>query len=74
MWAALFALNLSALLQALTGLDNKGRAHGERLRRELICVPARVIRHAGRTEIRLPPGQQLLPQVLAKLRDLPRAA
>lgn len=73
MWAAFTALNLSALLQALTGLDKHGRAHGERLRRELLCVPARVIRHAGRLELRLPPGPQLLPDALARLRELPAA-
>jgi hypothetical protein len=74
MWAAFTALNLSALLQALTGLDRNGRAHGERLRRELLCLPARVIRHAGRLELRLPPGPQLLPDAVARLRDLPAAA
>jgi hypothetical protein len=75
MWAALLAVNLSVLLQALTGLDEHGRAHCARLRRELLCVPARVIRHAGRLEMRLPPGRQnLLPEVLARLRELPATA
>lgn len=74
MWAALLALNLSVLLQALTGLDANGRAHGERLRRELICVPARLVRHGGVLTLRLPPGPQLLPEVLARLRALPAAA
>ena len=75
MWAALLAVNLSVLLQALTGLDEHGRAHCARLRRDLLCVPARVIRHAGRLEMRLPPGRQtLLPEVLARLRELPTAA
>lgn len=48
MWAALIGLNISAWLQALTGHDEagNGRAHGKRLRRELICVAARVTRHA----------------------------
>ena len=73
MWAAFTALNLSALLQALAGLDKHARAHGERLRRELLCVPARVIRHAGRLELRLPPGPQLLPAALARLYALPAA-
>ena len=74
MWAALLAGNLSVLLQALTGLDHAGRAHSERLRRDLLNVPARVIRHAGRLELRLPPGPQILPEVLARLRALPAAA
>lgn len=39
MWAALFAVNLSVLLQALTGLDEYGQAHCPRLRRELFCIP-----------------------------------
>jgi Transposase DDE domain group 1 len=71
MWAALLAGKLSMLLQALTGLVTDGRAHGERLRRELLTIPARVIRHARRLELRLPPGPQILPEVLARLRALP---
>ena len=56
MWAALLGLNLSSWLQALTGHDQvDGRAHGKRLRRELLCVPARVVRHAGRLEVRCAP-------------------
>ena len=48
MWAALIGMNTSSWLQALTGHDkHKGRAHGKRLRRELLCVPARVTSHAG---------------------------
>jgi hypothetical protein len=75
MWAALLAVNLSVLLQALTGIDEHGRAHCARLRRELLCIPARVIRHAGRLEMRLPPGRQtLLPEVLTRLRELPATA
>ena len=48
MWSALIGLNISAWLQALTGHNQKakGRAHGKRLRRELICVAARITRHA----------------------------
>jgi hypothetical protein len=53
MWAALLGLNISSWLQALTGHDESedGRAHGKRLRRELICVAARITRHAGRIEV-----------------------
>jgi len=47
MWSAFIAMNISSWLQALTGHDKRsGRAHGKRLRRELICVAARVSRHA----------------------------
>ena len=46
MWAALLGLNLSSWLQAITGHDEvEGRAHGKRLRRELISIPARITRH-----------------------------
>ena len=73
MWAALLAGNLSTLLQALTGIDTgkQGRAHGDRLRHQLLRVPARVIRHARRLTLRLPPGHDLLPKVMAELRALP---
>ena len=43
MWVALRALNMSSWLQALSGHDKaNGRAHGKRLRRELICIAPRV--------------------------------
>ena len=41
------------------------------LRHKLIRVPARLIRHAGALDLRLPPGYHLLAQVLARLRALP---
>jgi ABC-type molybdate transport system substrate-binding protein len=51
MWAALLGLNISSWLRALTGHDQAdGRAHGKRLRRELVCIAARVTNHAGRLE------------------------
>lgn len=72
MWDALLAGALSVMLQSLTGLDtDRGRARHARLRHELLRVPARVIRHARGLTLRLPPGPQLLPAVLARLRDLP---
>ena len=74
MWAALLAINLSAWLQELSGLDNgrgRDRAHLGTLRHRLLAVPARLIRHAGQPILRLPPGQQLLAKVLARLRKLP---
>lgn len=57
MWAALLALNCSAWLQSLAGLDTgpDGRAHGKRLRRELICVAVRVLHHARRLVVRSSP-------------------
>jgi len=73
-WAALLAGNLSVLLQALTGIDDHGRAHGARLRHELLCVPARLIRHGRVLTLRLPPGDHLLPTVLARIRQLDTAA
>jgi len=52
MWAALLGLNISSWLQALTGHDEaEGRAHGKRLRRELVCIAARVTCHAKRLEV-----------------------
>lgn len=74
MWAALLAGNLSTLLQALTGIDEHGRAHAARLRHELLCVPARLVRHQRRLTLRLPPGDHLLPVVLTRIRELGTAA
>jgi Transposase DDE domain group 1 len=74
MWGALLAVNLSAWLQELAGLDygdGRGRAHLGTLRHRLLNIPARLVRHAGQPVLRLPPGQQLLAQVLAQLRSLP---
>ena len=74
MWAALLAINLSAWLQELGGLDagnGYGRAHLGTLRHRLLAVPARIVRHAGQITLRLPPGQQLLAKVLTRLRKLP---
>jgi hypothetical protein len=74
MWAALLAGNLSTLLQALTGIDQHGRAHAARLRHQLLCVPGRLVRHQRRLTVRLPPGDHLLPIVLTRIRELPTAA
>ncbi|MDM4719520.1 IS1380 family transposase [Micromonospora sp. WMMA1363] len=74
MWGALLAVNLSAWLQELAGLDDgdgRGRNHLGTLRHRLITVPARLVRHARQVTLRLPPRQQLLAQVLARLRRLP---
>ena len=76
MWGALLAGLISVMLQSLAGLDtrDRGRARHPRLRHELLCVPARLIRHARTLTLRLPPGRQLLPEVLARLRKLPLPA
>jgi Transposase DDE domain group 1 len=74
MWAALLAINLSAWLQELAGLDGgngRGRAHLGTLRHQLLTVPARLVHHAGRVTLRLPPGHHLLARVLSRLRRLP---
>jgi hypothetical protein len=43
----------------------------ETLRWRLIAVPGRLIRHAGHLILRLPPGEHLLAEILARLRALP---
>ncbi len=57
MWSAFLALNVSTFLQSLCGLDAgpHGRAHGKRLRRELVAVPARVLHHAHCLVLRVAP-------------------
>jgi hypothetical protein len=75
MWAALIALNISAWLQSLARTDatHRGRAHGKRLRRELICLAARVVNHARRVVLRFAPGMHKGPFQRAwnNLRALP---
>jgi hypothetical protein len=59
MWAALIALNISAWLQSLARTDTTGgRAHGKRLRRELICLAARVTHRARQVVFRFAPGMR----------------
>jgi hypothetical protein len=70
LWAALLALNLAAWTQAL-GLGTSSRAHAKRLRRELVCVPGRLIRHARHLLLRLPPHANHLVVAYARLRVLP---
>jgi hypothetical protein len=85
MWAALLAATLAGWLHHLTATtsdqqpDRRLVGHGVRgghamittLRWRLITVPARLVRHARGLTLRLPPGQHLLAQVLARLRALP---
>ena len=75
MWSALLALNLSAWVQGLGGADEDGRAHAKRARRELFCVPARVISHARRVVLRLSPVHRRGPflSTWAALEALPSA-
>ena len=48
-----------------------GKAMIATLRWRLIAVPGRLTRHARHVILRLPPGHSLLPEVLARLRELP---
>lgn len=76
MWSALLALNLSVWVQALGGADTDGRAHAKRARRELLCLPARVLHHARRVVLRLSPVHLRGPfaSVWRVLRALPSAS
>jgi hypothetical protein len=82
MWASLIAAAIAAWLHQLTGLIDGGElleGHGTRggkamiatLRRVLIAVPARLVRHGGQLIMRLAPGPCLLPGILAAIRALP---
>ncbi|HLM87486.1 MAG TPA: IS1380 family transposase [Streptosporangiaceae bacterium] len=85
MWGALLAASMAAWLHQLTaataGKDilaghgvRGGKAMIATLRWRLIAVPGRLTRHARHLTLRLPPGHGLLPEVLARLRDLPAPA
>ncbi|MGH8976045.1 MAG: IS1380 family transposase [Acidimicrobiia bacterium] len=75
MWAAFLALNLYVFIQSLGRVDESGRAHGKRARRELFLIPARVLRHARRIVLRLAPGARHGPftQAWRALQTLPSA-
>jgi hypothetical protein len=80
MWGALLAATTCGWLHHLTARPRDGRlvGHGVRggqamiatLQRRLIAVPARLVRHARGRTLRLPPGEDLLAEVLARLRAL----
>jgi hypothetical protein len=85
MWGALLAATMAAWLHQLTATahgEDIVHGHGVRggkamiatLRWRLIAVPGRLTRHARHLTLRLPPGHSLLPEVLARLRDLPAPA
>jgi hypothetical protein len=82
MWGALLAVSIAGWLHQLTatpGPDGRLSGHGVRdgqamiatLRHKLICVPARLVHHAGALDLRLPPGYHLLDEILARLRAHP---
>jgi len=82
MWGALLAAGLTGWLHQLTATpasDGSLLGHGVRegqamiatLRHRLIRVPARLIHHADALILRLPPGHDLLAEVLARIRALP---
>jgi Transposase DDE domain group 1 len=81
MWGALLAASIAGWLHQLTATRSGARlcGHGVRggqamiatLRHRLLRVPARLVRHAGALELRLPPGHDLLDEVLARIRALP---
>jgi len=85
MWGALLAASMAAWLHQLTAVTagegilaghgvRGGKAMIATLRWRLIAVPGRLVRHARHLVLRLPPGHGLLPEVLARLRDLPAPA
>jgi Transposase DDE domain group 1 len=82
MWGALLAASIAAWLHQLTAVTSGqtilaghgvrgGKAMIATLRWRLIAVPGRLVRHAGQLTLRLPPGDSLLAEVLARLRALP---
>jgi len=76
MWAALLACAISTWIQELAGLDNgRGRRRRTvaRLRRELINIPARVVRTNRALTLRPPPQPGLLLKVLKALQAIPAA-
>jgi Transposase DDE domain group 1 len=85
MWGALIATSIAGWLHQLTATPDtdgellgwgvrEGKAMIATLRHRLVRVPARLIRHAGALILRLPPGHQLLTEVLTRLRALPAAS
>jgi hypothetical protein len=85
MWASLIAAAIAAWCHQLTGVILGGElveGHGTRggkamiatLRRRLIAVPARLVRHGGQLIMRLAPGSRLVPEILATIRALPAPA
>jgi hypothetical protein len=85
MWGALLAAAMAAWLHQLTARtagEDIVHGHGVRggkamiatLGWRLIAAPGRLVRHARHLTLRLPPGHELLAEVLARLRNLPAPA
>jgi hypothetical protein len=85
MWGALLAASMAGWLHQLTATEDRhgrllgwgtreGKAMITTLRRRLINVPARLVFRAGQAILRLPPGCDLLAEILARLRGLPARA
>jgi hypothetical protein len=85
MWGALLAASMAGWLHQLTATEDRhgrlsgwgtraGKAMITTLRRRLINVPARLVFHAGQAVLHLPPGCDLLAEILARLRRLPTRA
>jgi hypothetical protein len=82
MWGALLATAMAAWLHQLTATEGPigrlsgwgvrdGKAMIATLRHRLINVPARLDFQAGQPTLHLPPGHDLLAEILARLRKLP---
>jgi DDE family transposase len=82
MWGALLAVSIAGWLHQLTALpaaDGSLAGHGIRdgqamiatLRHRLLRVSARLVRHGGALTLRLPPGYELLEEILTRIRALP---
>ena len=79
MWGALLAASIAGWLHQLTATRSGCErlfGHGipamiATLQHRLIRVPARLVRHSGELTLRLPPGHDLLDEVLARIRALP---
>jgi hypothetical protein len=83
MWGALLAATMAAWLHQLTATEHPttgqlsgwgtrdGKAMIATLRHRLIRVPARLVSPTGQPILRLPPGHDLLAEILARLRKLP---
>lgn len=72
--AALLGCAIAAWTQELVGTDagnGRGRFTVARFRREVIRIPARLVRQAGTIWLRPPPGGHLLAFVLPRLQALP---